>query len=107
MKRLIVPILISIFGLCWLLAEMKIFDVGKMMWTLGLFSSGIILLTYLGFSKTTFVVGSMLVIGSGLSLLRYNGYITMEHELPVLVILLGLLMAINTTRIIPNDKNVV
>ena len=107
MKKLIVPFLVTIFGICWLLAEMKIFDIGKMLWTLGLLSSGILYLTYLGFSKTTFVIGSMLIIGSGLSLLRYNGKLTIEHELPVMVVILGVLLAINTTRIIPADSKVV
>ena len=104
MKKLVVPILVVVFGLCWLMAEMKLFDVGHMMWTLGLLASGVLLLTYVGISKSTFVIGSMLIIGSGLSLLRYNGIITLERELPMLVIIFGVLMGVSTSRLIPADK---
>ena len=105
MKKLIVPTLVAVFGLCWLLAELQIFDIGKMMWTIGLLGSGVILLTNLGFSKSTFVIGMMLIIGSIISILRFNGIVTIEKELPILIIILGALMGINTTKIIPHDKN--
>jgi hypothetical protein len=103
-KKLIVPILVVVFGLCWMLAELSIFDINKMLWTLGLLSSGVLFYAYVGFNKTTFVLGGILIIGSILSVLRYNGIIGYKVEIPLLVMIAGILMAVNTTKLIPSDK---
>ncbi|MEK7416079.1 MAG: hypothetical protein AAB263_22470 [Planctomycetota bacterium] len=104
MKKFLVPAIVVVFGICFLLAEMKMFDVGRMLWTVGLLCAGVTLLVYFGVNRTTFIFGSLLIIGSGMSVLRYNGIVSMEKELPIFVIILGMLMAINRTGLIPRDK---
>ena len=107
MKKFIGPLMIALFGIFWLLAQMKFFDIGQMLWTIGLLGGGILIFTYLGFSKSTFVLGSMLIIGAGFSLLRYNSIIQVEFEIPILIIILGVIMGINNTKLIPEpiDKS--
>jgi hypothetical protein len=101
MTRFVLPVLLVVFGFCWLLAEMKVFDIGKMMWTMGLLCAGVALFIHGGVNKATFVLGGFLICGSVMSLLRYNGVFSMEIEVPVLVMIFGALMTINQTRFIP------
>jgi hypothetical protein len=104
MKPFILPFLVVLFGAGWLLSEMKLFDPARMVWTLGLLASGVLVFTYLGLNRTTFLIGGMFLVGSALSLVRYAGWVTPEQQLPILVIVFGLLMGVNSTGLIPADQ---
>ncbi len=104
-RRFLVPLILMAVGAGWLLSELKIVDLGRLVWTLSLLFSGLAIFAYLGFSRSTFVVAGFLVCASIMSLLRYRGVFTFETEMPTLVIILGVLMAINQTRLVPPDRD--
>lgn len=65
------------------------------MWTVGLAAVGILTIAVGGLNKLTIVTGPFLVIASVCSLLRQTNRLSVNHEIPILVIVLGVLMAIS------------
>lgn len=92
MKRFAIPITVLVVGVAWLLTARGVLPSVSWAWTLGLALAGLFTFVYLGFNKLTFVVGPFLLISSVFSLIRQTGGLTVNTEIPLLVILLGLLM---------------
>jgi hypothetical protein len=61
---------------------------------MGLAVGGIVTLVAGGIDRLTIVVGPFLILASFASVLRQTGRLSMEHEVPCLVISLGVLMLI-------------
>ena len=57
-----------------------------------------------GFDKATFVAGSFFIVGSCLSLLRQTDRLSMDVEIPILVIVAGVLMLVARHPGIPVPK---
>lgn len=101
---LIVPILMITAGSGWLLTIHKFIPGVDWIWTLGLGVVGILILAMGGIDKVNIVSGPLLVICSGLSVLRQTGGISVETEIPILVIIAGVLVLIARSLPIPMPK---
>ncbi len=88
-KSLIVPILVVTVGIGWLLT------------TLGIAVAGVMMFLVSGWNKMTLVAGTLLIVASCLSLLRQTGRLSLDTEVPILVIVLGVLLLIARSRTIP------
>ena len=107
MKKYLPPILVILFGLWWLLWELEILPSFGLLLGTGLILSGAIFWWAHGINKGTFTLGGFLILLGILRILRYRHFITsFSLELPVLVIGLGVLMLINRTAIIRDEKPV-
>jgi hypothetical protein len=104
---LIFPILLITVGSGWLLTTVGVAPGVNWIWTLGLAVVGLMVFVVGGFDKLTFVVGPFLIIASVLSVLRQTGRLHIDLEVPILVIIAGLLALLARARAIPAPKWVV
>ncbi len=70
-------------------------------WTLCLAAVGFLSFLLSGIDKVTIVVGPFFILGSCLSILRQNGRLPFDVEVPILVILSGFLLLLASLPIIP------
>ena len=103
-KKYLVPFVIVVFGLGWLLERLNILSSFELFWTIGLAAAGIYLLAVSGFNRDTFLPAVFLLICSLFSFLRSINFLRLTVELPVLVIIFGILMAIRNSGVIPEAK---
>ena len=101
MRKFIIPALIAGFGIIWLLDTLGIVPPLNVVWTLGLLAVGIGVFAGSGFHKESFPWGSFLIACAVCSVLRQMDMLPLRVELPLLVILLGILLGINQTAMIP------
>jgi hypothetical protein len=94
-KKLVVPILIVVVGVTWLLNVLEIMPGVDWIWTVGLAAAGILTIAVGGLNKLTIVTGPLLVVASVCSLLRQTNRLQLNREIPVLVIVLGILMLVS------------
>lgn len=102
---LVLSLMIIIVGVGWLLTAKQIGPAINWVWTMGLGSVGIV--TFLvvgGIDKFSFVVGFFFIVASFLSLLRQNGTMAINTEVPTLVITIGVLLFVAQTPLIPRPK---
>ena len=93
--RLVIPILIIIVGVGWLLTAKGFAPGINWIWTLALGTIGI--LTFVvstGVDKVSIVIGPFFLLASILSILRQTGRLSLEVEVPILVIAIGVLLLI-------------
>jgi hypothetical protein len=90
------PLILSgamiILGLAWLLNSFQVIPGVNWVWTLPLGALGLITLGFGGFNKVTVVIGPFLMIASVLSVMRQTDRLSADREVPLLMIVLGLLM---------------
>jgi hypothetical protein len=99
---LILSILIISVGVGWLLTVKNVVPGINWVWTLSLAAIGI--LTFVlsrGLDKFTIVVGPLFLITSLLSVLRQLKQLTVDVEIPTLVIVLDVLLLVAQFRAIP------
>ena len=101
MKMLVVPILLITLGVGWLLTTLGVVPQIDWVWTLGVAVVGILSFALGGFDKVTFVVGTFFLLASFLSVLRQTGRLSIDLEIPILVIAAGVLMLVAQLRAIP------
>ena len=94
-KKLIAPILTIIVGLTWLLNTLNIIPGVDWAWSIGLATVGILSVAVGGFNKVSIVTGPFLIIASVFSVMRQTGRINIDLEVPILVIILGVLMLVS------------
>lgn len=94
-KKLVVPILTVVVGVTWLLNVLEIVPGVDWMWTVGLAAVGILTLAVGGLNTLTVVTGPFLIVASVCSLLRQTNRLLVDREIPILVIVLGLLMLVS------------
>lgn len=95
----IIAVLIIAVGTGWLMTVQNIMPGINWIWTLGLFIVG--LLTFVvsrGIDRVSIVIGPFFVITSLLSTLRQTGRLPFDTEVPILVILSGILLLIAQSR---------
>ena len=100
-KKLIVPVFTILVGIAWLLNVMGVMPGVDWVWTLGLATAGILSLVAGGLNKITVVTGPFLLVASVCSLLRQTQRLALDYEIPVLVIVLGILMLISQLSNLP------
>ena len=103
-KKYLVPFIIIAVGLGWLLERLGIVSSWELLWTVGLAAAGIYLIAVSGFNRDTFLPSVFLLVCSFFSLLRSLGYMRVNFEIPLLVIIFGVLMAIRNSDVIPEVK---
>lgn len=91
-KQLLVPSLIIVIGTGWLLNAMDLFPAVDWVWTLLLAGAGVLSLLLGGVNKLTIVVGPFLLAGAVCSIFRQMGHLPLKFEMPILVIVLGVLL---------------
>ncbi|MEX2171247.1 MAG: hypothetical protein WD851_18140 [Pirellulales bacterium] len=103
------PIALSIIiitvGVGWLLLAMGYMPGINWVWTLGLGVVGV--LTFVlsgGVDKVSVILGPLFLISSLMSVLRQTGRLKIDAEIPILVILIGVLLLIAQMRSIPSPK---
>ncbi|QDT76698.1 hypothetical protein Mal35_01170 [Gimesia maris] len=100
-KTLILPLLIICIGTGWLLTTLGIVPHINWIWTLGLAGIGVLSFAVNGIDKSTVVMGPFFIIASCLSVLRQTGRISLDVEVPILVIVIGCLLLIARSKSIP------
>lgn len=103
-KTLVMPLLLITLGVGWLLTTLGITPAIDWIWTLGLAVVGLLAFGLGGVDKVTVVVGPFFMITSFLSILRQTDRLPFNVEIPVLVILSGVLLLIARSPLIPNPK---
>lgn len=98
---LILPILLITVGAGWLLTTLGVAPGIDWIWTLGLAVAGILAFATGGVDKFTIVVGPFFIIASFMSLLRQTGRLRFDTEVPMLVILAGILLLIARSPAVP------
>lgn len=106
-KNLILPVLLIVVGAGWLLTTLGYAPDIDWIWTLGLAVVGLLTFVVASFDKVSFVAGSFFLVTSGLSVLRQTGRLELNVELPILVMLAGVLMLIARHPAIPSPKWIV
>jgi len=100
-KTLILPLLIIGIGTGWLLTTLGIVPGINWIWTLGLAVVGILSFAVSGIDKSTVLIGPFFIIASCLSVLRQTGRISLDVEVPILVIVIGILLLVARSKAIP------
>jgi uncharacterized membrane protein len=103
-KTLIIPVLLITVGAGWLLTTLGIAPGIDWVWTLDLAIVGFLAYIVCGFDKVSFVTGTFFIITSCLSVLRQTGRIALDVEVPILVMLAGILLLVARHHAIPVPK---
>lgn len=100
--RLVLPFLIIVVGVGWLLTVQGVVPGINWIWTLGLGVIGILAFVLSGFDKFSAAVGPFFLIASLFSILRQTGRLSVDVEVPSLVITIGVVLLIAQHPAIPN-----
>ena len=100
-KTLILPILLITVGTGWLLTTLDVAPGIDWVWTLALAVVGLLTMAVGGIDKVSIVVGPFLIIAGCLSVLRQTGRVHMDIEVPILVIVAGVLLLVARTPAVP------
>lgn len=100
-KTLFVPVVLIAVGAGWLLTTLGVAPGINWIWTLGLAILGVLTFIISGIDKVTIVVGSLLIVASLLSVFRQTERLSVDHELPILVIITGVLLMIARNKSVP------
>lgn len=103
-KSLAIPILIITVGIGWLLTVQGVAPQINWIWTLGMASIGVLCFVLLGFDKVSVVVGPLFLVSSMLSVLRQTGLLSIDSEVPILVIIIGVLLLVARLPNVPPPK---
>jgi hypothetical protein len=101
---LTVPILIIVVGVGWLLTNQGFGPGINWVWTLGLVAAGILVFVLSGIDKASVVIGPFLLLASLMSVLRQTGGLSLDVEVPVLVISVGVLLLVAQLPAIPTPN---
>ena len=89
------PIIIITVGVGWLLTTKNVLPGVNWVWVLGLVVGGILIFVIGGFDKVTIVAGPLFAIAGVFALLRQTGHLDINTEIPVLIIIGGVLALIS------------
>jgi hypothetical protein len=103
-KTLLLPILLITVGTGWLLTTLGVAPGIDWVWTLGLAVVGLLTFALGGVDKVTIVIGPFFILASCLSILRQTGRLRLDVEVPILVIIAGVLLIIAQVPAIPIPK---
>ena len=100
-KKLVAPVLTITVGVAWLLNVLQVMPDVDWIWTAGCAAAGILSIAIGGLNKLTIVMGPFLLVASVFSLLRQTGRLPVDREIPILVIVLGVLMLVSQFSRLP------
>lgn len=100
-RTIILPIVLIGIGTGWLLTTIGIMPGIDWVWTLGLALVGLMCFLLSGLDKVSAVVGPFFIITSFLSILRQSKLLHLDVEVPILVILAGVLLLVARSSAIP------
>ncbi len=100
-KTIVLPVLLIAVGVGWLLTVLGVAPGIDWVWTLALAVVGFLVFLVGGFDKVTFATGTFFIVTSCLSVLRQTDRITIDVEMPILVVVAGVLLLIVRHRAIP------
>jgi len=103
-SSLIVPVLMITVGVGWLLSTLSIIPEISWIWTVGLAAAGLLPFVLSGVDKATIVLGPWFLSASLLSVLRQTGRLELNVEVPLLVIIAGVLMLVARNSRFPAPK---
>ena len=90
-RGLIVPVLLVTLGLGWLLTAHRVVPGVNWVSVLSIVVAGVMVFVLAGVDKFSVVVGPFLMISTVFSLLRQTDCISIDTEVPLMVIVAGLL----------------
>jgi hypothetical protein len=100
-KTLVIPLLIISIGTGWLLTTLNVVPGLNWIWILGLAMTGLLSFAVSGLDKSSVLIGPFFLIASSLSVLRQTGYVSLDVEVPILVIVIGCLLLVARHSSIP------
>ena len=100
-RTLMLPILLIAVGGGWLLSTLGVVPQINWVWTLGLAAVGLLTFALGGWDKVTVVIGPFFILASCLSILRQTERLPLDVEIPLLVIVSGVLLLIARIPAIP------
>lgn len=100
-SSLVVPLLVMAVGIGWLLSALGYVPDVNWLCTIGLAAAGILTLVMAGIDKFSVVIGPFFLLASVLSVFRQTGWLTLNIEIPLLVIGVGALMVLAQSPRIP------
>ena len=103
-SNLVIAILIIGFGVTWLLNVLQIVKSVDWIWTIGLGLTGALTLIFGGVHKLTAVIGPFLIVAAALSIFRQLGRMSLDVELPILMVGLGILLVRAHVRGLSNPE---
>ena len=103
-KQYAIPLLVIVVGTGWLLNVQGITPKVDWLWTCALAGVGILTLAVGGLDKLTVVVGPFLIASSICSILRQTGNLSVEKEVPILTIVLGVLLLVGHIGKLPTPE---
>lgn len=98
---LLLPAMLIIVGSGQLLTTLGVAPGIDWVWTLGLAAIGVLAVTWGGLDKVSVVVGPFFIAASLLSILRQTGRLPVDVEVPILVILAGVLLLLARLPMVP------
>ena len=101
---MVIPLLLIAVGIGWLLTTLGFAPDIVWVWSVGLLVAGVLPFVIGGVDKVSIVVGPFFLIAAGLSILRQTGRIEFNIEVPVLVIVSGILLMVARMPSIPIPK---
>ena len=101
---LFISLLLITVGAGWLLTILGYAPGIDWVWTLGLIVAGVAIFAVGGIDKITIVVGTFFVVASLMSVLRQTNRLRLDVEVPILVIVFGVLLLIARLSVIPMPK---
>jgi hypothetical protein len=103
-SSLILGVLLVAVGGGWLLSSLGFIPTVDWAWTLGLAVVGVLAVALSGFDKVSFVVSGFFGLASLFSILRQTRLLSMDVEVPLLVLSAGLLLLMARSRAIPMPR---
>jgi hypothetical protein len=100
-KGVALSLLIVAIGVCWLLNVYAVIPGVNWIWTGGLAVAGVLVFALSALNQLTVIVGPFLILGSVLSILRQTGHPRIDLEVPILVIVFGILLLLSYVLRLP------
>lgn len=104
MRKIAFPLLIITIGAGWLLTVQGVLPGVNWLWVLALGISGALVLGVVGIDKGTVGIGPFLIISSIMSLLRQTNRLSIDTEVPLLVVAFGALLLLAQLIPLPSPK---
>lgn len=103
-SSLVLGILLMSVGGGWLLSSLGFIPAVDWAWSMGLAVVGVLAVALSGFDKVSIVVGGFFVLAGVLSVLRQVHVISIDVEVPILVLASGALVLVARSKAVPAPR---
>ena len=100
--EIVAPVVLVAIGVGWLLSSLDIVSGVSWVWSLGLAAAGVLVLFSRGMNKGSIVIGPFLLVSAALSVFRQTGKLSLDVEVPLLFITLGVLLFVSRLSNLPS-----